>query len=182
MGAAFYQSPGRSTDSINSPILQENQRLAPQFLVNNLRTMQCINCEKALAGRQTKFCSRWCKNHFGNNRFQSYTSQQERGRKRKIELVLLKGRKCQLCGYNRNFSALEFHHTDPGTKKFQLDLRSLSNRKWSAIICESMKCLLVCSNCHKEVHNPECALLDNFARNTEQKYELIVHQKTAKLV
>ena len=114
----------------------------------------CVVCESSLRGRQTKYCSRKCKNDFGNNRFQSYMAQQRRGRSRKLELVRLKGNTCGRCGYGRNFSALEFHHRNPDSKKFQLDLRSLSNRSWAKILNEAQKCDLVCSNCHKEIHNP----------------------------
>jgi hypothetical protein len=75
-----------------------------------------------------------------------------------LALIGLQGACCEMCGYSRNFSALEFHHTDPQTKEFQLDLRSLSNRKWVRILEEAKKCILVCSNCHKEIHNPECTI------------------------
>jgi len=90
---------------------------------------------------------------------QSYSAQQMRGRKRKIDLVNLKGGQCARCGYRRNHAALEFHHTDPSIKAFNLDLRSLSNRAWAIIVAESGKCELVCSNCHKEIHNPDSQLL-----------------------
>ena len=60
-----------------------------------------------------------------------------------------------MCGYSKNFAALEFHHLDPVSKSFQLDLRSLSNRRWSAVLEESDKCILLCSNCHAEWHNPQ---------------------------
>lgn len=118
----------------------------------------CLNCRKKLSGRQTKYCSRKCKNTYNNVNFQSYQSQQKRGRKRKLDLINLKGLKCERCGYNKNFAALEFHHHDPLEKAFQLDLRSLSNRKWQVIMNEAVKCILLCSNCHAEEHNPECKL------------------------
>ena len=56
----------------------------------------------------------------------------------------------------RNF---EFHHLDRRTKRFNLDLRSISNRSWREIRRESRKCILLCSNCHKEEHNPDAALV-----------------------
>ena len=126
------------------------------FLYNPF--MKCVVCSNKLSGRQRKFCSRTCKNRFGNNAHQSYLAQQNRGRKRKIELVLEFGRQCSKCGYKKNFAALEFHHVDPETKSFQLDLRCLSNRTWSSILEEGEKCVLLCSNCHAELHNPECVL------------------------
>ena len=122
------------------------------------KMIRCICCDTTLSGRQSKYCSRQCKNDHNNNRYQTYLAQQRRGRRRKIALVNLKGAGCGNCGYNRNYSALEFHHKNPVSKLFQLDLRSLSNRKWSAILSEAKQCILVCSNCHKELHNPECKL------------------------
>ena len=120
--------------------------------------MECSICSKKLQGRQRKFCSRACKNQSGNSAHQSYLAQQRRGRQRKIELIGSYGGKCSECGYSRNYSALEFHHLDPKQKSFQLDLRSLSNRRWSSVIDEASKCILLCSNCHSELHNPECQL------------------------
>jgi len=118
----------------------------------------CLQCRKVLTGRQSKYCSRQCKNIFLNQSLQSYEAQQERGRKRKVELIRLKGNQCEVCGYNKNYSALEFHHREPVDKYFQLDLRSLSNRKWEVILNELEKCQLLCSNCHAEHHNPDCKL------------------------
>jgi hypothetical protein len=119
---------------------------------------KCVTCNKPLRGRQRRFCSRRCKNLDTNNRHQSYAAQQLRGRARKLELIQLKGAKCGRCGYNHNSAALEFHHPDPHKKDFQLDIRILSNRRWDVILVEAKKCLLLCSNCHAEEHNPDCVL------------------------
>jgi predicted nucleic acid-binding Zn ribbon protein len=37
---------------------------------------KCVNCNKGLRGRQTKFCSRNCKNIYNNLSYQSYLAQQ----------------------------------------------------------------------------------------------------------
>lgn len=117
---------------------------------------KCITCQKLLQGRQRRFCSRTCKNADTNNRHQSYTAQQIRGRERKLELIRLKGTKCQRCGYRKNYAALEFHHPVPSEKEFQLDTRALSNRSWELVLKEARKCILLCANCHAEEHNPDC--------------------------
>jgi len=119
---------------------------------------KCVQCGHQLSGRQTKYCSRECKNEFNNVQYQSYLAQQSRGKKRKLELIELLGGCCTACGYDKNYAALEFHHKEPGEKAFSLDLRSLSNRKFELILEEVKKCNLVCSNCHTEIHNPDCAL------------------------
>lgn len=73
-------------------------------------------------------------------------------RKRKTkELKLFLGGKCQLCHYDKCLEALDFHHIDPSTK-----VENLSNLTKSmgmdALKQEASKCLLICSNCHREFH------------------------------
>ena len=87
----------------------------------------CVICGASLKGRQSKFCGRLCKNRYTNYHHQSYARQQIRGRERKLQLIRMLGGKCSRCGYCRNHAALEFHHTEPGLKLFQLDMRSLAN-------------------------------------------------------
>ena len=65
-----------------------------------------------------------------------------------------------MCGYNTNLAALTFHHVDSNEKNFKLDMRSLSNRKLEVVRAEVEKCILVCQNCHAELHNPHLDLAD----------------------
>lgn len=75
------------------------------------------------------------------------TSEYRREVKRK--LVEYKGGKCKVCGYNRCTAALEFHHLDPTKKDFSI---SGGTRSFESLKDEVDKCVLVCSNCHKEIH------------------------------
>lgn len=115
----------------------------------------CLVCASELTGRQTRFCSRQCKNAFTNNKHQNYVSQQRRGRQRRQLLIRRKGGRCERCGYDRNGAALAFHHLDPAVKSFGIDLRSCSNTSWEVLVAEAEKCLLLCLNCHSEIHNPD---------------------------
>ena len=128
--------------------------------------MECANCNKPLIGRQTKFCSKKCKMVDGNKKHQNYKCQKERGLKRKIALVNLLGGKCCECGYSKNLSALEFHHINPEDKDHTLDIRQLSNCTWNFCISEISKCKLICSNCHREHHNP---LMNNWQTLNEDE-------------
>ncbi len=67
----------------------------------------------------------------------------------KKKLVDYKGGKCQLCDYNKSLNALHFHHLDPNEKDFSISGKSLSFDKLKN---EVDKCILVCSNCHSEIH------------------------------
>lgn len=116
---------------------------------------KCIICENKLQGKQTKFCSKKCKLKDTNNRHQNYECQQNRGRTRKIKLVQISGGECKICGYDKNYAALTFHHLNPENKKFGIDLRSCSNRTWKSLQSEVAKCELLCIRCHVEIHNPD---------------------------
>ncbi len=62
-----------------------------------------------------------------------------------------KGNKCILCGYDKCKRALSFHHIDPSNKEFDLSTKGLT-RSWERIEKEIKKCVLVCANCHMELH------------------------------
>ena len=69
----------------------------------------------------------------------------------KAMAIEYKGGKCCICGYCKCNSALDFHHRDEKTKSFGLSVRGLT-RSWERTRAELDKCLLVCANCHREIH------------------------------
>ena len=74
-----------------------------------------------------------------------------RSQKLKKQMVDYKGGCCTICGYDRYMGALEFHHLDPKQKDFNL----AHMKKYTfddKVKNELDKCILVCSNCHREVH------------------------------
>ncbi len=119
-----------------------------------IKLSNCTVCGTPLRGRQTKFCSPACK----NKDLQSYEAQKRRGLARKLEILQAAGGHCSVCGYDKNLAALVFHHVDSKEKDFKLDMRSLSNRKLEPVLVEIEKCILVCANCHAELHNPNLNL------------------------
>lgn len=75
----------------------------------------------------------------------------DRVRELKRKCVEYKGGQCVTCGYDKCIGALEFHHLDPISKDFTIaHLRSYSFNK--KVTTELDKCVLVCANCHREVH------------------------------
>lgn len=75
----------------------------------------------------------------------------ERSREFKNKCVEYKGGECIKCGYNKYNGALEFHHTDPNEKDFSISMSKLL--KFDNVIKKELdKCILLCSNCHKEEH------------------------------
>ena len=72
-------------------------------------------------------------------------------RRKKLKQLAVEylGGRCMICGYSKCFDALEFHHLFD--KKFGLSTRGIT-RSWESIKKELKKCILVCANCHREIH------------------------------
>lgn len=68
----------------------------------------------------------------------------------KKKSVDYKGGFCVSCGYNKNLTALEFHHKNPQDK--EINPSKMMNKSWDFIKNELDKCILLCSNCHREEH------------------------------
>jgi len=71
-------------------------------------------------------------------------------KERKEDIRKIMGDKCCICGYDRCDQSLDLHHIDPKEKEFNVG--KILNRNWSKIVFELQKCVLVCKNCHHEIH------------------------------
>lgn len=65
--------------------------------------------------------------------------------------------KCSRCGYDKNPTALEFHH--PNDDK-ELSISRYTRHPFckhtkELIDKEAAKCEILCANCHREEHNPQ---------------------------
>ena len=76
-----------------------------------------------------------------------------RKRRKKIRQMAVeyKSGRCQKCGYSRCVEALEFHHYDSSGKDFSISEKGYT-RSWPKMKEELDKCMLLCANCHREVH------------------------------
>jgi hypothetical protein len=100
-----------------------------------------------------------------------YTATQHSARLRQSQSEVLKqkcidykGGSCVKCGYNTCTRALDFHHLDSNSKAFTIGNHIVSAPPSSfldenkeallsdALIQELDKCILICSNCHRELH------------------------------
>ena len=88
----------------------------------------------------------------------------------KLECIKYKGGECIRCGYNKCPAALIFHHPDPNEKDFGLSSNGIS-RSFEKSKSELDKCVLVCSNCHAEIHHAETE------KAREQKRQEIEEEK-----
>ena len=70
--------------------------------------------------------------------------------RQKQKAVEFFGGKCQICGYNKCLAALTFHHVDSESKLWNMS--RIFYYKWETVLTELEKCILICANCHNEIH------------------------------
>lgn len=102
----------------------------------------CNNTTNFRNGKWSKYCLA-CKNKGGVNEFR---------RKIKQMAIEYKGNKCLRCGYDTCSYGLVFHHLDPSKKSFGI-AKNGHIRSWDETKKELDKCILVCQNCHAEIHS-----------------------------
>lgn len=112
-------------------------------------------CEICGAEFETKSATRiYCYECSGDSTRSIYETRKHQKtilrRSMKLQGIKMLGGKCSMCGYDRCIDALEFHHVNPSEKEFKLG--SGNTMSWQEYKAELSKCILVCSNCHKEIH------------------------------
>ncbi len=141
--------------------------------VSVVKTKICKQCmtEFDTSSNARVYCSDLCRARYKHihkslhNNATNYQAQKLRGLNRKLHFISVKGGKCEICGYNKNISALCFHHVDPSVKEVSLDIRHLSNGTMATLSAEVEKCQLLCHNCHMEIHHPS-GEISNFTEQT----------------
>ncbi len=71
-------------------------------------------------------------------------------KKLKKNIIIGFGGKCCVCGYDRCMESFDFHHLDPSKKSFNISSFKIKNK--AQIYEELKKCVMLCSNCHREYH------------------------------
>lgn len=78
----------------------------------------------------------------------------------KVVAVQTMGNACQICGYDRCIQALELHHINPDEKEISFSVIN----SWDTLYAELAKAILVCANCHREIHYNNLPLPTEFTR------------------
>ncbi len=90
------------------------------------------------------------KNYYDKNKIEIYKRKAKRIKNYKKELVLKLGGKCSICSYNKCIAALEFHHKNNDKENnVRTMIKDFSKEK---ALKEATKCILLCANCHRELH------------------------------
>lgn len=129
-------------------------------VVSNQYTVLCIECTNKhrrekdgstmvceICGKEYVYATGGKSGHSTINRCKSCRVNHRRfAVKRKM--LEYKGNKCSVCGFDKYLSALVFHHLRD--KKFGIG--GDHSRSWESIQSELDKCILLCQNCHAEMH------------------------------
>ena len=105
-----------------------------------VRVVVCLRCGKSRTYKRNGGTKTYCPACYLHRRF---TQMKQRA-------VKYKGGKCSRCGYSRFLGSLDFHHQDPGKKDFYISHSYCLS--WDKLRRELDKCILVCRNCHGEIH------------------------------
>lgn len=118
---------------------------------------RCRVC-KSIIPATKNFCSGTCKEQYGLS-IPKQSREEKKAvnkkavvtyrQKQKKKAIEYKGGKCELCGYNKSVWALCFHHININEKEFNI---SQVTYKWTKLKPELDKCMLLCMNCHAELH------------------------------
>lgn len=80
----------------------------------------------------------------------------------KAKAIAYKGGCCVSCGYDKCSAALQFHHLDSKLKDFTIG--GNHTRTWGKIQAELDKCILICANCHAEIHAKRALLVQRLVQ------------------
>lgn len=101
--------------------------------------------------RQCKECQAKKDNRHYLENPESYKATRRSVKEKRVKLFeeLKKQMHCEKCGETRHY-VLDFHHKDPATKTSTVS--DLKHRSLKSLKEEIEKCIVLCANCHREVH------------------------------
>lgn len=126
----------------------------------------CSKCktEKSISEFQVKYketgvLQSWCTQCLNAQKKKHYRANKKkyflRNKKRISEIwdfVNQFKEKCEKCGYDKCKKALDFHHKDPSKKEIEIGKSAVNGWCKARIEKEIKKCIVLCKNCHAEIH------------------------------
>jgi len=107
--------------------------------------------------------------------------------RKKLYINYMKSGGCILCWYNKSTAALHLHHVKPSLKLGEVNSMVSNGTSWNRIKTEITKCVVLCANCHAEVHDGtidlqeygtmigseyECTMMDIETDLTEMEHDI----------
>lgn len=113
-----------------------------------------VNCKSKKSGKITlcKECKKILDNISYRKRRDSILKQKKDKKSSLLyELSKIKIEGCKKCGERRQY-LLDFHHLKGNKKDFNIGSSIFRGKSFDIILSEIDKCIILCSNCHREFH------------------------------
>lgn len=139
-----------------------------------MKKLKCAKCERVLpetefhknpsrATGHKAYCKECC-NQKAREHWQAHPKYRggkimknaKHVRSNKIRAVEYMGGECGICGEAYPACVFDFHHIEPDKK--EIKLARLLKFSWAKVMTELDKCIMLCANCHRLVHespNPD---------------------------
>lgn len=115
----------------------------------------CFSVNKArkdgLQGQCKECRKKWFKNHYSKKKEYYVKKSKEQRLEFSSKFQEFKSTlSCHFCGESES-CCLDFHHLDPKEKDINVS-ELVSHKNWDKLMTEVNKCVVLCANCHRKVH------------------------------
>lgn len=118
-------------------------------IVNGVKCKMCRECKDIKSFKEFYAKSEWGRRYAVCSSCNKIISKKRRNEFKKW-CIEYKGGKCVICKYDKYFGSLDFHHIDPDQKDYEISANWKKSKE--EVAKELDKCILICSNCHREIH------------------------------
>lgn len=102
--------------------------------------------------KQKKFQSDWHLKTKDDRKYLRDKAKKALIERNKALVAGVRSKGCSICGYNKCQEALDFHHLDSSIK--DIGIKDAVRQKGTEKLKEEIaKCIVVCANCHREIHH-----------------------------
>jgi hypothetical protein len=117
--------------------------------------IKCKNCRKTFKPilKKAKYCP--CCINKGTRNLKGNSTRTRMIRNRDFVNNYKKDKRCEICGYNKYPEILVFHHKLGVVKYNGINILMKTLKNLETIQEEMSKCILLCPNCHREIHLKE---------------------------
>ena len=119
-----------------------------------MRNIKCKNCGLGFRSDGKKRYCNICLAHRRKKRVLE-SSRKRMIRNREFLKNYKTGKQCEMCGYDKYPEILVFHHKNKSEKSKGINVLMKTLTNTDTIKQEIEKCMLLCANCHSEIHLQE---------------------------
>ena len=156
-----------------NPDTYEKHRIVGYNKWKESNIVLCRFCKKEIPNNERKsgkvLCSKECRD---KQRMKNILKYRSKSNLAKDFREFKESFGCCICKYNKHGGSLDFHHIDPNKKLYRISKTNWGKQS-KEYFSEVKKCILICKNCHYELHT---ILHDDKDRYLEEiSHHLYIH-------